>query len=73
MRAERSRRPRRAPPIQSVRLSQAAEAGESYASAGSVYLRAGLKDRAAASYERAGELETAAKLYAEIGNGRKAG
>ena len=44
------------------------EAGDSFAAAGSVYIRAGLKDRAAASYDRAGEFETAGKLYEEVGN-----
>ena len=34
------------------------EAGESWSAAGGVYMRAGLKDRAAAAYERGGELET---------------
>jgi len=48
------------------------EAGESHAAAGSVYVRAGLKDRAGAAYERAGDLATAAKMYEESGNDRKA-
>jgi serine/threonine-protein kinase len=48
------------------------EAGESWAAAGNVYVRAGLKDRAAVAYERAGELETAAALYEQIGEGRRA-
>jgi tetratricopeptide (TPR) repeat protein len=48
------------------------EAGESWAAAGSVYIRARLPEKAAISYERGGEFETAAKLYEEAGNGRKA-
>jgi eukaryotic-like serine/threonine-protein kinase len=48
------------------------EAGESWAAAGSVYIRAGLKDRAASSYERAGEFENAAKLYEGLGDSRRA-
>jgi serine/threonine protein kinase/tetratricopeptide (TPR) repeat protein len=48
------------------------EAGESWAAAGSVYIRAGLKEKAARSYERAGDLETAARLYEEAGFGQQA-
>ncbi len=48
------------------------EAGESWAAAGGVYLRAGLKDRGAAAYEKGGEYETAAKLYEELENKAKA-
>ena len=48
------------------------EAGESWAAAGSVYIRAGLEDRAAAAYEKAGELETAASLYEKLGDGARA-
>jgi tetratricopeptide (TPR) repeat protein len=52
--------------------ASAYEAGESWAAAGGVYIRAGLKDRAAAAYERAGEADTAARLYQEVGDGSKA-
>jgi tetratricopeptide (TPR) repeat protein len=48
--------------------ASAYEAAESWSAAGGVYIRAGLKDRAAPAYEKAGELETAAGLYQEIGN-----
>jgi len=48
------------------------EAGESWAAAGSVYIRAGLDDRAAAAYEKAGDLETAASLYQKLGDGARA-
>jgi tetratricopeptide (TPR) repeat protein len=49
------------------------EAGESWAAAGGVYVRAGLKDRAAAAYEKAGEYETAAALFEQLGDARRAG
>jgi tetratricopeptide (TPR) repeat protein len=52
--------------------AQAYEAGESWASAASVYVRAGLKEKAADGYARAEEFETAAKLYEEAGNDPKA-
>jgi serine/threonine protein kinase/tetratricopeptide (TPR) repeat protein len=48
------------------------ETGESWAAAGSVYVRAGRPDKAAVAYERAGDLETAAKLYEECGQGHRA-
>ena len=43
------------------------EAGESWAAAGGVYIRAGLDGRAAAAYEKAGDFETAATLYEQVG------
>jgi tetratricopeptide (TPR) repeat protein len=53
--------------------ASAYEAGESWAAAGGVYVRAGLTDRAAAAYEQAGELETAASLYEQVGDVARAG
>jgi len=49
------------------------EAGESWAAAGSVYMRAGLEPRAAAAFEKAGDLATAAALFEKLGDARRAG
>jgi tetratricopeptide (TPR) repeat protein len=53
--------------------ASAYEAGESWAAAGGVYVRAGLTDRAAAAYEKGGDYETAATLYEQIGDVARAG